>query len=77
MTRLLQRIAAFFKPADPVHVKIAKQRARAVWVEIIYLREALANGHQKGALLATYDAELARLATVPGVMEELLTDRIA
>jgi len=59
---------------DLRRVDTAITRARVVRACIDHFRDAVTNGHNKAALLASYDAELSRLVLVPGVMDALLDD---
>lgn len=59
---------------DLRRVGTAIARARVVNACISHFRSAVTAGQNKIALLASYDAELSRLALVPGVMDALLDD---
>ena len=59
---------------DLRRIDTAITRARVVRSCIDHFRHAVTNGHNKAALLASYDAELSRLVLVPGVMDALLDD---
>ena len=58
----------------PTQVATAIARARTVTSIIVHHRDAVSRGRHNGAQLASYDAELSRLAHVPGVMAALLDD---
>ena len=69
--------AALNYAPDYTPTQVATAIARALTIRRIILskREDVYNGHKhKGANLASYDAELSRLALIPGVMAALLDD---